>query len=95
MPDTTSHTSSAAAARRWLTRPAMSRKWRARRFSGTIPIPTSLVTSTTRAGQRWQAAIRARPATQRAYALSKQVNPQAGKALSDEEKKILFGQGAR
>ena len=45
--------------------------------------------------RRWQAAIRARPATQRAYALSKQVNPQAGKALSDEEKKILFGQGAR
>ena len=45
--------------------------------------------------RRWQAAIRARPATQRAYALSKQVNPQAGKELSDEEKKILFGQGAR
>ena len=45
--------------------------------------------------RRWQAAIRERPATQRAYALSKQVNPDAGKALSDEEKKILFGQGAR
>lgn len=45
--------------------------------------------------RRWQAAIRARPATQRAYALSKRVNPDAGKALSDEEKKILFGQGAR
>ena len=45
--------------------------------------------------RRWQAAIRARPATQRAYALSKQVNPDAGKALSDEEKQVLFGQGAR
>ena len=45
--------------------------------------------------RRWQAAIRERPATQRAYALSKQVNPDAGKALSDDEKKILFGQGAR
>ena len=44
---------------------------------------------------RWQAAIRERPATQRAYALSKQVSPDAGKPLSDEEKKVLFGQGAR
>lgn len=45
--------------------------------------------------QRWQAAIAARPATQRAYALSKQVNPDAGKPMSDEEKAVLFGQGAR
>ena len=45
--------------------------------------------------QRWQAAIRARPATQRAYALTRQVNPDAGKSLTDEEKKLLFGQGAR
>ncbi|MFT4179325.1 MAG: glutathione S-transferase N-terminal domain-containing protein [Thermomonas sp.] len=45
--------------------------------------------------RRWQATIAARPATQRAYALSKQVNPDAGKPLSDEEKKVLFGQGAR
>ena len=45
--------------------------------------------------RRWQAAIRARPATQRAYALAKQVNPDAGKPMSDEEKKVLFGQGAR
>ena len=45
--------------------------------------------------QRWQAAIRARPATSRAYALTKQVSPNAGKPLSDEEKKVLFGQGAR
>lgn len=45
--------------------------------------------------ERWHSDIAARPATQRAYALSKQVNPDAGKPLSDEEKKILFGQGAR
>lgn len=45
--------------------------------------------------RRWQAAIRARPATKRAYALTKQISPDAGRALSDEEKKILFGQGAR
>lgn len=43
--------------------------------------------------QRWHAAIAARPATQRAYALSKQVNPDAGKPMSDEEKRLLFGQG--
>ena len=45
--------------------------------------------------QRWQAAIRTRPATRRAYALTKQVSLDAGKPLSDEQKKILFGQGAR
>ena len=45
--------------------------------------------------RRWQSVIRERPATQRAYALSRRVNPEAGKALSDAEKKILFGQGAR
>src|SRR5690606_32463660 len=45
--------------------------------------------------RRWQAAIRERPATRRAYALSKQVNPDAGKPMSEEEKKVLFGQAAR
>ena len=45
--------------------------------------------------RRWHAAIRARPATQRAYALAQQVNPAAGQPLSDEQKKILFGQGPR
>lgn len=45
--------------------------------------------------RRWQAAIASRPATQRAYALSKQVNPDAGKPMSDEEKAVLFGQGHR
>lgn len=41
--------------------------------------------------RRWQAAIRTRPATQRAYALTKQVNPQAGQPLTDEQRKALFG----
>lgn len=43
--------------------------------------------------RRWCAAIRERPATQRAYALTKQVNPQAGQRLSEEQRRILFGQG--
>ena len=41
--------------------------------------------------RRWQAAIAERPATQRAYALSAKVAPDAGKPMSDEEKKRLFG----
>lgn len=41
--------------------------------------------------RRWRAGIAARPATQRAYAITRQVNPDAGKTLSEEEKKILFG----
>jgi GSH-dependent disulfide-bond oxidoreductase len=41
--------------------------------------------------QRWHQAIAARPATQRAYALRQQVNPDAGKPLSEEERKHLFG----
>jgi GSH-dependent disulfide-bond oxidoreductase len=45
--------------------------------------------------RRWHDAIRERPATQRAYALAKQVNPNAGNPMSDEEKKLLFGQGPR
>ena len=45
--------------------------------------------------RRWQAAIAARPATGRAYALARQVNPDAGRPLTDEEKKLLFGQGPR
>ena len=45
--------------------------------------------------RRWQAAIAARPATQRAYALATVANPDAGKPMSDAEKKILFNQGAR
>jgi GSH-dependent disulfide-bond oxidoreductase len=42
--------------------------------------------------RRWQAAIAARPATRRAYALTSQVNPDAGKPLSDEQRRQLFGQ---
>ena len=45
--------------------------------------------------RRWQAAIAARPATQRAYAKAKDVNPNAGKPMSEDEKKLLFGQGRR
>ncbi|WP_312238967.1 glutathione S-transferase N-terminal domain-containing protein [Stenotrophomonas sp.] len=42
--------------------------------------------------KRWHEAIAARPATQRAYALRQKVNPDAGKPLSEEERKHLFGQ---
>ncbi len=41
--------------------------------------------------RRWHASIAARPATQRAYALTRQVNPNAGKPLTEEERKQLFG----
>ncbi|MBR1221902.1 glutathione S-transferase N-terminal domain-containing protein [Bradyrhizobium sp. U87765 SZCCT0131] len=44
--------------------------------------------------KRWFEAIRARPATERAYALAKQVNPDGGGIRTDEQKKILFGQTA-
>ncbi|HXS54056.1 MAG TPA: glutathione binding-like protein [Usitatibacter sp.] len=42
--------------------------------------------------KRWHASIKARPATARAYALVKQVNPGAGGIRTEEERKILFGQ---
>ena len=45
--------------------------------------------------RRWHAAIAARPATKRALARGPEVNPRSGTPMSDEEKKILFGQGAR
>ena len=41
---------------------------------------------------RWHAAIRARPATPRAYARAKEVNPAPRGPVTDEERKILFGQ---
>lgn len=41
---------------------------------------------------RWHAAIRARPATTRAYARAREVNPNAGGIRTEEERKILFGQ---
>ena len=45
--------------------------------------------------RRWHAAIAARPAVQRAYALTEKVNPNAGAPLSDEERKRVFGQGPK
>jgi GST-like protein len=42
--------------------------------------------------KRWHAAIRARPATQRAYAKIKEVNPGAGGIRTEEERRVLFGQ---
>src|SRR3981081_2396231 len=44
--------------------------------------------------KRWFEAIRARPAVQRAYALVKEVNPNAGGIRTAEERAILFGQTA-
>ncbi|HET6396109.1 MAG TPA: glutathione binding-like protein [Pseudoxanthomonas sp.] len=41
--------------------------------------------------RRWHASIAARPATQRAYALTAQVNPDAGKPLTEEQRRHLFG----
>lgn len=45
--------------------------------------------------RRWHAAIAARPAVRRAYALAEGINPDAGKPIGDAERKILFGQQAR
>jgi len=42
--------------------------------------------------KRWKATIRARPATERAYARAKEVNPNAGGIRTEQERKILFGQ---
>jgi GST-like protein len=44
--------------------------------------------------QRWFKAIRARPATERAYAKAVEVNPRSGERMSDDAKKVLFGQTA-
>lgn len=44
--------------------------------------------------RRWHESIAARPATQRAYALTRRVNPDAGKPLSDEEREQLFGKAS-
>jgi GST-like protein len=41
---------------------------------------------------RWHAAIRARPATTRAYARAKEVNPTPAPIRTEEERKVLFGQ---
>ncbi len=42
--------------------------------------------------KRWKEAITARPATVRAYARAKEINPSLGGIRTEEEKKILFGQ---
>jgi GST-like protein len=42
--------------------------------------------------RRWKEAIRARPATARAYAKAKEINPSLGVARTEAEKKVLFGQ---
>ena len=44
--------------------------------------------------QRWFNAIKARPATVKAYALVQQINPGAGGIRTEEERKMLFGQTA-
>ncbi len=41
---------------------------------------------------RWHAAIKARPATTRAYARAKEINPTPQVTMTDEQKKVLFGQ---
>ena len=41
---------------------------------------------------RWHAAIRARPATKRAYDRAKEINPVPRTVISDEERKLLFSQ---
>ena len=44
--------------------------------------------------KRWFDAIKARPATMRAYDIVQKVNPQAGTPMTDEAKKVMFGQTA-
>ena len=44
--------------------------------------------------KRWFETIQKRPAVARAYAIAKQVNPDA-RGMTEEAKKILFGQGRR
>ncbi len=44
--------------------------------------------------KRWFEAIKARPATVRAYEIVQRVNPQAGVPMTDDAKKVMFGQTA-
>jgi len=44
--------------------------------------------------KRWFNAIKARPATERAYALVPKINPNQGGIRTEEERRILFGQTA-
>ena len=43
--------------------------------------------------RRWHAALAARPAVQRAYAVGKAIRPDGDKPMSEAEKKVLFGGG--
>jgi glutathione S-transferase len=45
--------------------------------------------------KRWFETIRKRPATIRAYAVAKTVNPTNAPTVNEKSKKILFGQAAR
>ncbi|HET8818370.1 MAG TPA: glutathione S-transferase N-terminal domain-containing protein [Xanthomonadaceae bacterium] len=45
--------------------------------------------------RRWHAAVGARPAVQRAYAVGKTVRPDDDRPMTDAEKKRLFGGGGR
>ena len=46
--------------------------------------------------KRWQAAIAARPATERAYALVERINPtKPAVPLTDEQRQLLYGQDAK
>src|SRR5215468_8319407 len=42
--------------------------------------------------KRWFEAIKARPATERAYARAKEINPNPTSIRTEEERKVLFGQ---
>ncbi len=44
--------------------------------------------------KRWFEEIKGRPATVRAYALAKEINPEAGAPMSEDAKNVLFGQTA-
>jgi GST-like protein len=44
--------------------------------------------------KRWFEEIKGRPATVRAYALGKEINPEVGAPMSEDAKKVLFGQTA-
>ena len=43
---------------------------------------------------RWFTAIAERPATKAAYARAPEVNPDFGKTMSEDAKKVMFGQTA-
>ena len=45
--------------------------------------------------KRWKEAIGERPAVQRAYALTKAINPQAPGTFTAESRSVLFGQDAK